>query len=143
MPADEALLAVVSEWIYRAEGDLKNATHVLMLRRQCPTETVAFHAQQCVEKYIKAALTFYEIEFPKVHDIEKLVRLLPPDALAVFPVTEQRTLTSYAVTARYPGDFDPISLDEARQSVRIARRIRAELRKLLPKAVLLKRTNFR
>ncbi len=94
MPADEALLAVVSEWIYRAEGDLKNATHVLMLRRQCPTETVAFHAQQCVEKYIKAALTFYEIEFPKVHDIEKLVRLLPPDALAVFPVTEQRTLTS-------------------------------------------------
>lgn len=94
MPADKALLAIVSEWIYRAEGDLKNATHVLMLRRQCPTETVAFHAQQCVEKYIKAALTFYEIEFPKVHDIEKLVRLLPPDALAVFPVTEQRTLTS-------------------------------------------------
>ncbi len=142
MPADEDLLAVVSEWIYRAEGDLKNAAHVLKLQRQCPTETVAFHAQQCVEKYIKAALTFYEIDFPKVHDIEKLVRLLPADALAFFPVTEQRTLTSYAVTARYPGDFDPISLDEARKAVQIARRIRAELRKLLPRVVRRKRTNY-
>ena len=121
MPADEARLAVVSEWIHRAEGDLTNATHVLKLLRQCPTETVAFHAQQCVEKYLKAALTFYGIDFPKVHDIEKLVRLLPADALAFFSVTEQRTLTSYAVTARYPGDFDPISLDEAREAVQITR----------------------
>ena len=49
MPADEDLLAVVSEWIYRAEGDLKNAAHVLKLQRQCPTETVAFHARSLSE----------------------------------------------------------------------------------------------
>jgi hypothetical protein len=53
--ADE-LNALLSQWVEKAEGDLRNAAHTLKLGRRCPTETVAFHAQQCVEKYIKAAL---------------------------------------------------------------------------------------
>jgi HEPN domain-containing protein len=139
MPADDAVRSIVEQWIYRAEGDLQNASHALKLGRQCPTETVAFHAQQCVEKYIKAVLIFNAIDFPMVHDIEKLVRLLPVRTLAFLTVTDQRILTSYAVTARYPGDFEPISLGEARESVRMARRIRTELRKLLPREVRRKR----
>lgn len=141
MPADEAVLVIAGEWVYRAEGDLQNASHALKLGRKCPAETVAFHAQQCAEKYIKATLVIYGIDFPKVHDIEKLVRLLPPHALAFLPVTEQRVLTAYAVTARYPGDFEPVSLNEARKAVRMARRIRAELRKLLPREARRKRMN--
>ena len=82
MPADDAVRSIVEQWIYRAEGDLQNASHALKLGRQCPTETVAFHAQQCVEKYIKAVLIFNAIDFPMVHDNEKLVRLLPVRTLA-------------------------------------------------------------
>ncbi|MGC8553784.1 MAG: HEPN domain-containing protein [Phycisphaerae bacterium] len=138
MPADPSLTIILREWIHKAEGDITNASHTLKLGQHCPTETVVFHAQQCVEKYIKAALTFHHIACPKVHDIEHLVRLLPAGLLDWFSVKEQRTLTSYAVTARYPGDFEPISLAEARAAVKLARRVRAELRTLFPKSALSK-----
>ena len=41
-----------------------------------------------------------------------------------------------AVSTRYPGDYERIPLTEARQAVRIARRMRKHIRPLLPKAVL-------
>ena len=46
---------------------------------------------------------------------------------------EQRRLTNYATLTRYPGGYEPISLDKARQAVRLARRVRREIRRLLPK----------
>lgn len=36
-------------------------------------------------------------------------------------------------TPRYPGDYEPIPLAEARQAVQIARRLRQQVRKGLPK----------
>lgn len=139
----DRLHAIVSEWVVKAENDLTTAAHTLKLRLRCPTDTVGFHAQQCVEKYIKAALVLHDIDFPKVHDIEKLVGLLPDGLLGEWAIDEQRTLTSYAAATRYPGDYDPISLPEARQAVRIARRVRMEVRKLLPKAALRKASSRR
>ena len=56
MPEREKVVAVVREWVAKAENDLKNATHSLKLGEDCPTDTVCFHAQQCVEKYLKAML---------------------------------------------------------------------------------------
>src|SRR6266478_6775118 len=78
MPAPDPVIAVVREWLVKAENDLLNATHTLTLGANCPTDTVCFHAQQCVEKYIKALLVFRAISFPKTHDIDKLRSLLPP-----------------------------------------------------------------
>jgi HEPN domain-containing protein len=42
----------------------------------CFTDTVCFHAQQCVEKYLKAFLVLEGIDFPKTHDIGKISALL-------------------------------------------------------------------
>ena len=39
-------------------------------------EVVGFHCQQTVEKYLKALLTFYQVEFPKTHEIERLLVLV-------------------------------------------------------------------
>ena len=38
-----------------------------------PTDTVCFHAQQCVEKYLKALLVLHGIEFERVHQISALI----------------------------------------------------------------------
>ena len=38
-------------------------------------EIVGFHCQQTVEKYLKVLLTFYQVEFPKTHEIERLLAL--------------------------------------------------------------------
>jgi hypothetical protein len=51
-------------------------------------------------------------------------------------VEKPRRLTAYATVTRYPGDYEPISLAEARGAVAIARRVRKEVRALMPKEAL-------
>jgi HEPN domain-containing protein len=136
MPAANPLIVVVRGWVSKAENDLKTATHTLKLGRECPTDTVSFHAQQCAEKYLKALLVYHGTGFSKVRDIERLVRLLPHGVLAGWALSEQRRLTAYAVITRYPGAYPPISLAEARTAVKIAHRVRREIRRLLPGAAL-------
>ena len=133
---DEQVITVVRQWVQKAENDLKNAAHTLKLGRDCPTDTVCFHAQQCVEKYVKALLTLRGIEFSRIHHISALVVLLPARVRPDLTPEEQERLTDYAVSARYPGDYEPIPLAEARQAVQISRRARKQIRKWLPKESL-------
>ena len=139
MQKNEQVIKVVREWIEKAENDLKNAAHTLKMGKDCPTDTICFHAQQCVEKYLKALLTLKEIDFPKTHDAGELMALIPGRAGPQLAAEEQRRLTSYATVTRYPGDYEPISLAEARRAVTTARRMRKEVRALLPKEALGKR----
>jgi len=136
MPADERLVSVVQGWVQKAEVDLKTAVLVLRAAEGGPAETVAFHAQQCAEKYLKALLSWEGIDFPKTHDIGQLILLLPRKAAIDFTTTEQRRLASYATVTRYPGDYEPVTIDEARRAVAMARRIRKHVRKLLPPPAL-------
>ncbi len=46
---------------------------MIKLAEESPTDTVCFHAQQCVEKYLKAVLVSEAIDFPKTHDLEELM----------------------------------------------------------------------
>jgi len=132
------ILAIATDWVQKAENDLKNATYTLGMGEDCPTDTVCFHAQQCVEKYLKAFLVLRRINFPKTHDIKELIVLLPSNSRPKLTPEEQRRLADYATVTRYPGDYEPISLAETRRAVRIARRVRNEMRKLLPKEMLRK-----
>jgi HEPN domain-containing protein len=73
MNAPPELTRLVRLWVEKAEHDLRNATHTLTLEEDCPFDTVCFHAQQCVEKYLKALLTLRQIEFSKTHDLTELL----------------------------------------------------------------------
>jgi len=139
MNGDEAPVILAREWIEKAENDLINAQHALTLGKNCPADTVCFHAQQCVEKYLKALLTFMAIDFPKTHEIARLMNLLPRKVQPELAPEEQGKLTDYATVTRYPGDYIPVMLRDAREAVKIARRVRKEIRQLLPKAALRRR----
>jgi len=139
MLRNEKVIKVVREWIEKAENDLKNATYTLKMGEDCPTDTTCFHTQQCVEKYLKAFLTFKRIDFPKTHDVGELLSLISESARPQLVVEEQRRLTAYATVTRYPGDYEPIPLAEARSAVAIARRVRKAVRALMPKEALRKR----
>ncbi len=139
MQGNEKKTTVAREWVVKAESDLKTAAYILKIGKGCPTDTVCFHAQQCVEKYLKAFLVSKDIDFPKTHDIGRLVTLLPENIWLRLSIEEQRRLTSYATVMRYPGDYEAILLEEVQQSVRVARRVLKELRTLLPKETLLRR----
>ncbi len=131
---DDEILAVARQWVMKAENDLKNAAHTVKLTVDCPTDTVCFHVQQCVEKYLKALLVLNGIEFPRTHLISVLVELVPVQVRPALTQDEQDRLTEYAVTTRYPGDYDPISRAEALDAVRLARRVRNEVHRRLPEA---------
>jgi HEPN domain-containing protein len=132
---DDEVLEVARQWVGKAENDLKNATHTVRLRTDCPTDTVCFHAQQCVEKYLKALLVLNGIEFSRTHQISTLLAFVPAPIRPTLTQEEQDRLTEYAVTTRYPGDYDPISREEAQQAVRLARRVRNQVRGRLPEAI--------
>jgi hypothetical protein len=80
MPEIEKVITVAGEWVKKAENDLKNAAFTLEMDDECPTDTVCFHAQQVVEKYLKALLVLKGIPFPKSHNIEDIIALLPPSS---------------------------------------------------------------
>lgn len=136
MNEHENILKVTREWVEKAENDFVNAVNTLKMEKRCPTDTVCFHAQQCVEKYLKAVLVWNRIEFAKTHNISELVALIPAMARLPFKKEEQDRLTEYATVMRYPGDYEAIPLSEARKAVSIARRIRKAARLILPKEVL-------
>lgn len=129
---DDEILFVVRQWVQKAENDLKNATHTLKLGADGPTDTVCFHAQQCVEKYLKALLVLHSIEFARVHHIGDLINRLPAQLRPDLTPEEQEQLTDYAVSTRYPGDYERIPLVEARHAVQVARRARKHIRRHLP-----------
>ena len=133
MPAANPLIMVIRAWVAKAENDLKNGAHTLTLGAECPTDTVCFHAQQCVEKYIKALLVFRATPFRKTHDIYAVRSLLPPRLRPSLVRKDQKLLTQYATVRRYPLGPD-ITLSEARRAVALARRVRREIRRHLPAA---------
>jgi HEPN domain-containing protein len=139
MPADEQVLSVVRGWVQKAETDLKIAVLVFRAAEEGTIEAIAFHAEQCVEKYLKGLLSWESIDFPKTHDIGQLVLLLPRSAKPNLTPEEQRRLTLYATVTRYPGDYAPVTIQEARRALGIARRIRAHVRKRLPASALQRR----
>lgn len=135
MPDPDKVAAVVSEWAGKADNDLTAARIIVNAGKKGPTDTAVFHAQQCVEKYIKALLTACGIQFPKTHNIRSLIQMLPAGIDLSLSQGEQDELTDYATGTRYPGGGE-ISLAETRRTLALARRMRMEIRRLLPKQAL-------
>ena len=133
---DPEVIKVVHNWVEKAEADLFTAAHMLKLGPAAPADTVAFHAQQCVEKYLKALLIWHALDFPKTHNLTLLFERLPERFRPELLADERLQLTAYATVTRYPGDYEPITLTEARRAVTLARRVRRQVRRWLPKPAL-------
>ncbi len=94
---------MAKEWVEKAEGDYK-AANVQWATNDPVYDDICFHAQQCVEKYLKAWLTEKEIDFPKTHDLEALAKLCMTTLPGLSTLMEVlRFLNAFAVEIRYPG----------------------------------------
>lgn len=109
-------------WIRRAEDDLAAAKALLM--SSCPVYwIIAFHAQQAVEKYLKAYLVYNGRSFRRTHDIKELVDLcLELDGVFeyLYRIGADK-LTLYSVEARYPTILE-VSREECLEALEIAER---------------------
>ncbi len=85
MQRDGVKERIISQWLEKAEQDLK-AAEALASGETFLYFPACFHAQQAVEKFLKALLTDLQVEFPKTHSIEYLIQLLKPHFPALPPV---------------------------------------------------------
>lgn len=90
----------------KASGD-EAALAALTRDRAVPDDVVGFHAQQAVEKLMKAALAALDRDFPRTHDLGILMTLLEEAGHSLpdrFIVAEE--LTVWAVQFRYEDVLD-------------------------------------
>lgn len=114
----------------KAAGD-EGVLEKLSRDRDIPDEVLGFHAQQAVEKLIKAVLAARGIQPPRSHDVGYLLGLLeengiqpPPDASAV------EGLTPWAAEFRYAESYGQ-SLDRV-AALTLVRGARSWARTQLP-----------
>lgn len=118
------------EWLEKAEGDLATALRELRARKFPNYDAACFHAQQCVEKYLKAYLQEHDSEFGKTHNLS----LLLDKVVTITPILEflrpaLQVLTVFAVDYRYPGESADKTM--AAEAVKLCREVRGKLRELL------------
>jgi len=100
----------------KATGDL-SALRLLAADENQSDHVVGFHAQQAIEKSIKAVLASREVEIPMTHDLGYLVKLV--DA-APSEVAESRWLTPWAGGWRYDAEGAPIDRENALRAAECA-----------------------
>jgi HEPN domain-containing protein len=131
-PPEEAIRELVVQWLQKAEDDWRLSRR-LAVDPESYAEATAFHAQQAVEKYLKAFLTWHQVEFPKTHDIKRLLQLASArDPSLTEELPDAADLTAYAVEYRYPGEYPPVTMDDAASAVAVADRVRDYICKRLP-----------
>jgi HEPN domain-containing protein len=136
MAAPPEVIEVLRQWVRKAEHDLEAARRILAVEDGCPNDTVCFHCQQAVEKYLKALLTLAAVPAPRAHDLNALCSLLPPEQRASLPSVELAILNPYAVEVRYADDWREPGREDAIEALRLAEQVRDQARKVLPSEVV-------
>ena len=130
-PPDEIRRDLVRQWLEKAEEDF-GVAELLLAERAPYLSAVGFHLQQAAEKYLKALLVHHQVEFPKTHDLGKLLDLL---AVVEAPLTKSledvTNLDPYSVEARYPGDLPAVDRAEAEEALTLAREVRDKISAIL------------
>ncbi|MBU2446153.1 MAG: HEPN domain-containing protein [Bacteroidetes bacterium] len=119
----------VKRWLLKAESDFKTGNDEIATQEPA-TDTICFHMQQCVEKYLKAFLIFNGKEIRKTHDIAELIRAcmkIDTEFQKLFDLDTDK-LTEYAVEIRYSEEFYFPSLEEAEEAIEIARKVKEFVR---------------
>lgn len=105
----EAIRQKVAQWLAYGDDDLHLARHGLTMVSGSPYRLIAYHAQQCAEKYLKAYLVFHRIDFPYTHNIARLLELCVGKGEWGEGLHDAQGLTPFAITARYPGEDEAVT----------------------------------
>ncbi len=123
-PPEVTLRELVLQWIEKAAADLE-AAEQLCAQGGRFRGIVAFHCQQAAEKYLKALLVRHQIEFPKTHDIARLLdRLARVNTSTAESLMDADVLTPFGVDVRYPSDAPEVLAGGETKAIDIARQVR-------------------
>lgn len=118
------LSKTVTQWIRYARTDLRAAKFSLELSSEFKAVS-AFHSQQCAEKIVKAYLVFYKVRVQKTHNMAQLLEdLAQIDPKLAKKLNKAKSLTTYAVTYRYPeAERKPLTAARAKTALKTAEKV--------------------
>ena len=101
-----------AEVLVRKANDDANAMRLLAPDAEISDEIIGFHAQQAIEKWLKAVLGSRGIEFEYTHDLRRLIAEVTA-AVGEFPFDNAQVvaLTEHAVPLRYDEILDTEPID--------------------------------
>lgn len=115
--------SLIEEWVKRAKSNLERA-RAGRASEEILYEDLCFDCQQVAEKSLKALLVHIDVAFPWTHSIAKLIELIEEKGVDVpEEIKESISLTTYAVSTRYPGDYESVDEEEYKETVEIAERV--------------------
>ena len=122
--------ALTGEWVSKAENDFAAADLTLHGGEAPISDAACFHCQQCAEKYLKAFLQEYDVEFPRQHPLIPLMELcMGIDKSFGTLLEDLDSLDGFAVAVRYPGAV--VSAEQAERAFESVGRVRKFVRKKL------------
>ena len=114
----------IKQWIVKGDHDLGTAK-VTYLHIPEYLDTVTFHCQQAVEKYLKAYLIYQNVSFKFTHDLIYLLDLITQkDTDFESHYDSVSELQGYAVEIRYPNESIYLSNEKVETAILIAKTIR-------------------
>lgn len=122
-PDKKRIITSPYEWLAHARSDL-NFALLGHKNSDIMNEQICFHAQQAVEKALKAVLLFHKIDFPLTHDLDELSDILQESGVSLpEEVTDVGSLTPYAVETRYPGYWSEITDQDVDEALKMAEQV--------------------
>ena len=114
---------IVNQWLTKAENDLLLVEQGFSSSNPI-TDALCFHCQQAVEKYLKVFCISRKTDYPKVHDIARLMEACIAIDTSFESLRELSYLSNYAVDIRYPDDFYIPSLEELQKAYEDAKKVK-------------------
>ncbi len=111
-------LDLARKYLALADRDIKTFLK-LVDDSQIDDEPIGFHAQQSVEKCLKAILAYHKVEFRRTHDLKSLFEAFQTRNITLPPFSKDLlALNPFAVLFRYEFlDTEPIDRQHTRHLV--------------------------
>lgn len=122
---------IIKRWIEKADHDLGTA---IITNKYIPKykDTVAFHCQQAVEKYLKSYIIKLGLKINRTHDLVFLFEQIKKvDKIEYYWFEKVFELQDFAIEIRYPDQTIELSAEDIELAIKTAYEFRSmKLRKL-------------
>jgi HEPN domain-containing protein len=121
MALEDLIVRNTRQWLTHASDDLELAENAAREATRPFLRDAAFHSQQSAEKAWKAFLTWHDVPFPRIHDLEDIgARCVRADTSLQTVADTAAQLSQYAWRFRYPGEPYEPTAEEVRRALQLA-----------------------
>lgn len=120
----------VKQWIEIADENLLFSQLGFKVSSSVSYRIIAFHAQQCAEKYLKAFLVYHKIDFLYNHNLTTLIDLCSDIDKSFEQLRDAEILTGYATANRYPSEYRKLKKNDAKKSIELAEKVQSFTRNI-------------